>query len=68
MELLKAGADPLDAAIAGAAKDGKLSAGVSFVALGKNGQFAGLGLNEPARIAVHDGDSARVLECEVLNA
>lgn len=48
--------------------EGKLNAGVSFFGLTKDGKVAAAGLGRPAKIAVHDGDSARLIECEMIDA
>ena len=39
---------------------------VKFYCLDKNGKFAGSSLYAGAKMAVHDGDSARLVECEPL--
>jgi N4-(beta-N-acetylglucosaminyl)-L-asparaginase len=39
---------------------------VKFYCLAKNGQHAGASFWRGARMAVHDGDSARLIECEAL--
>jgi N4-(beta-N-acetylglucosaminyl)-L-asparaginase len=47
-------------------KNGQLAGNVLFYALNKAGQFAGGSIYPGARMAVHDGDSARLVPCEPL--
>jgi N4-(beta-N-acetylglucosaminyl)-L-asparaginase len=44
--------------------DGQLAGNVSFYALSKEGKFAGGSIYPGARMAVHDGDSARLVPCD----
>jgi N4-(beta-N-acetylglucosaminyl)-L-asparaginase len=46
--------------------DGKLNANVSFFGLTKDGLVAGASLGRPAQLAVHDGDAAKLVDCEVV--
>ena len=45
-------------------KDGRLAGNVSFYALSKDGKFAGGSIYPGARMAVHDGDSAKLVPCD----
>ncbi len=45
-------------------KDGRLLGNVSFYALTKDGKFAGGSIYPGARMAVHDGDSAKRVACD----
>jgi N4-(beta-N-acetylglucosaminyl)-L-asparaginase len=47
-------------------KDGRLAGNVYFYALRKDGKFAGGSIYPGARMAVHDGDSARIVPCDPL--
>ncbi len=47
-------------------KDGRLAGNVLFYALTKDGKFAGGSIYPGARMAVHDGDSARHVPCDPL--
>jgi N4-(beta-N-acetylglucosaminyl)-L-asparaginase len=47
-------------------KDGQLAGNVYFYALTKDGRFAGGSIYPGARMAVHDGDSARLVPCDAL--
>jgi N4-(beta-N-acetylglucosaminyl)-L-asparaginase len=44
--------------------EGKLNSGVSFFGLTKDGKVAGASVGRHIQIAVHDGDRARLLDCE----
>jgi N4-(beta-N-acetylglucosaminyl)-L-asparaginase len=44
--------------------DGQLAGNVLFYALSKEGKFAGGSIYPGARMAVHDGDSARLVPCD----
>jgi N4-(beta-N-acetylglucosaminyl)-L-asparaginase len=46
--------------------DGKTTFNVSFYALDKDGKFAGGSIYPGGKMAVHDGDSARVVACDPL--
>ena len=46
--------------------DGKTTFNVSFYAVNKEGKFFGGCIDPGGRMAVHDGDSARVIPCEPL--
>lgn len=46
--------------------EGKLNAGVQFFGLNKEGRIAAASIGKPAQIAIHDGDSARMIDCEVI--
>lgn len=46
--------------------EGNLNAGVSFFGLTKDGRVAAAGLGRPTQIAVHDGDKARLIDCEMV--
>ena len=46
--------------------DGQLAGNVSFYAVNKDGKFAGGSIYPGGKMAVHDGDSARVIPCEPL--
>jgi N4-(beta-N-acetylglucosaminyl)-L-asparaginase len=43
--------------------DGKLNAGVSFFGITKKGEVAGASLGREIQIAVHDGDSVKLMHC-----
>ena len=45
-------------------QDGRLKGNVLFYALTKDGKFAGGSIYPGARMAVHDGDSARHVPCD----
>jgi N4-(beta-N-acetylglucosaminyl)-L-asparaginase len=45
-------------------KDGRLAGNVIFYALNKEGKFAGGSIYPGAKMAVHDGDSARLVPCD----
>jgi N4-(beta-N-acetylglucosaminyl)-L-asparaginase len=47
-------------------KDGQLTGNVSFYALSKDGKFAGGSIYPGGRMAVHDGESARLVPCDPL--
>ncbi len=47
-------------------KDGRLAGNVLFYALTKDGKYAGGSIYPGARMAVHDGDSARLVPCDSL--
>jgi N4-(beta-N-acetylglucosaminyl)-L-asparaginase len=47
-------------------KDGRLKGNVSFYAVDKNGRFAGGSIYPGGKMAVHDGESARVVPCDPL--
>ena len=47
-------------------KDGRVAGNVSFYALSKDGKFAGGSIYPGGRMAVHDGDHARVIPCDPL--
>jgi N4-(beta-N-acetylglucosaminyl)-L-asparaginase len=47
-------------------KDGKVKGNVNFYAISKDGKFAGGSIYPGARMAVHDGDSARIVACDPL--
>ena len=47
-------------------KDGRLAGNVSFYAVSKDGKFAGGSIYPGGRMAVHDGDSARLIPCDPL--
>jgi N4-(beta-N-acetylglucosaminyl)-L-asparaginase len=47
-------------------KDGQLAGNVSFYALSKDGKFAGGSIYPGGRMAVHDGESARLVPCDPL--
>jgi N4-(beta-N-acetylglucosaminyl)-L-asparaginase len=44
--------------------DGKTTFNVSFYAVNKDGKFAGGSIYPGAKMAVHDGDSARIVPCD----
>jgi N4-(beta-N-acetylglucosaminyl)-L-asparaginase len=46
---------------------GKPNFGVIFYGLTKSGEFAGATLKGPAQMAVHDGESARLIDCATLD-
>src|SRR5262245_53918435 len=46
--------------------DGRVAGNVSFYALSKNGQFAGGAIYPGGKMAVHDGDAARIVPCDPL--
>jgi N4-(beta-N-acetylglucosaminyl)-L-asparaginase len=46
--------------------DGKTTFNVSFYAVGKDGKFAGGSIYPGGKMAVHDGESARVIGCDPL--
>lgn len=46
--------------------DGRLLGNVSFYAVNKDGKFAGGSIYPGGRMAVHDGDSAKVVPCDPL--
>ncbi len=46
--------------------DGKTSFGVSFYAVNKKGEYAGGSIYPGGSMAVHDGDTARVIGCDAL--
>jgi N4-(beta-N-acetylglucosaminyl)-L-asparaginase len=46
--------------------DGKTTFNVSFYAVNKEGKFFGGCIYPGGKMAVHDGDSARVVPCEAL--
>jgi N4-(beta-N-acetylglucosaminyl)-L-asparaginase len=46
--------------------DGTLNAGVSFFGLTKDGLVAGASLGRHAQVAVHDGDSSRMIDCAIV--
>jgi N4-(beta-N-acetylglucosaminyl)-L-asparaginase len=46
--------------------DGKTTFNVSFYAVNKNGQFAGGSIYPGGKMAVHDGESARLVACDPL--
>lgn len=46
--------------------DGKTTFNVSFYAVNKEGKFFGGCIYPGGKMAVHDGDSARVIACEPL--
>ncbi len=46
--------------------DGKTTFNVSFYAVNKEGKFFGGCIYPGGKMAVHDGDSARVIPCEPL--
>jgi N4-(beta-N-acetylglucosaminyl)-L-asparaginase len=46
--------------------DGRLSGNVSFYAVNKSGKFAGGSIYPGGRMAVHDGEQARVIPCDPL--
>jgi N4-(beta-N-acetylglucosaminyl)-L-asparaginase len=48
--------------------EGKLNTGVSFFGLTKDGKVAGATVGREFKVAVHDGDSARMVDCEYLVA
>ena len=45
-------------------KDGRLAGNVSFYAVSKDGKFAGGSIYPGAKMAVHDGDSAKLVPCD----
>jgi N4-(beta-N-acetylglucosaminyl)-L-asparaginase len=45
-------------------KDGRLKGNVSFYAVSKDGTFAGGSIYPGGKMTVHDGDSARTVECD----
>ncbi len=47
-------------------KDGRLAGNVLFYALTKDGKYAGGSIYPGAKMAVHDGDSARLVPCDSL--
>jgi N4-(beta-N-acetylglucosaminyl)-L-asparaginase len=47
-------------------QDGRLRGNVLFYALSKDGTYAGGSIYPGARMAVHDGDSARLVPCDAL--
>jgi N4-(beta-N-acetylglucosaminyl)-L-asparaginase len=47
-------------------KDGRLAGNVLFYAVSKDGKFAGGSIYPGAKMAVHDGDSARLVPCDPL--
>jgi N4-(beta-N-acetylglucosaminyl)-L-asparaginase len=46
--------------------DGRLAGNVSFYAVNKEGKFAGGSIYPGGKMAVHDGEQARVVECDAL--
>ncbi len=48
------------------AKDGRLAGNVSFYAVSKDGRFAGGCIYPGGKMAVHDGEHARVVPCDPL--
>jgi len=48
------------------AKDGRLIGSVSFYAINKEGKLAGGSIYPGGKMAVHDGDSAKVVPCDPL--
>ena len=46
--------------------DGKTTFNVSFYAVSKDGKFAGGSIYPGGKMAVHDGDSARIVPCDPL--
>jgi N4-(beta-N-acetylglucosaminyl)-L-asparaginase len=47
-------------------KEGRLLGSVSFYAVNKDGKFAGGSIYPGGKMAVHDGDSAKVMPCDPL--
>ena len=47
-------------------KDGSVKGNVSFYAVSKDGKFAGGSIYPGGRMAVHDGDSAKLVDCDPL--
>jgi N4-(beta-N-acetylglucosaminyl)-L-asparaginase len=47
-------------------KDGRLAGNVSFYAVSKDGKFAGGSIFPGGKMAVHDGESARLIPCDPL--
>jgi N4-(beta-N-acetylglucosaminyl)-L-asparaginase len=45
-------------------KDGRLAGNVSFYALSKDGRFAGGSIYPAGKITVHDGETARAVQCD----
>ena len=48
--------------------DGKTTFNVSFYAVNKDGKFAGGSIYPTGKMAVHDGESARIVTCDPLFA
>jgi N4-(beta-N-acetylglucosaminyl)-L-asparaginase len=79
VEELRRGADPKDAALEACRRvaatnrlerlrlpDGRPNFDVKFYCVAKDGRFAGASLWAGAKMAVHDGESARLVECASL--
>ena len=65
MEVCKTIVDAVHAATpSGGGKDGRLAGNVSFYAVTKDGKFAGGSIYPGGRMAVHDGDSSRLVPCD----
>ena len=47
-------------------KDGRLDGSVSFYAISKDGKYAGGSIYPGGKMAVQDGDSARLIPCDLL--
>jgi N4-(beta-N-acetylglucosaminyl)-L-asparaginase len=47
-------------------KDGRVAGNVSFYAVNKDGKYAGGSIYPGGRMAVHDGESARLVSCDAL--
>ncbi len=47
-------------------RDGRLAGNVSFYAVSKDGKFAGGSIYPGGKMAVHDGESARIIPCDPL--
>ena len=57
---------PAFATPSGGEPDGKTTFNVSFYAVSKDGKFAGGSIYPGGKMAVHDGDSARIVPCDPL--
>ena len=47
-------------------ENGRPNAGITFYAVAKDGSYAGANLLGPAKMAVHDGDEAKMVDCAVI--